>query len=158
MMAYKEFFAERDLHVGQMLLTNSDFENSQRRLHIRNTMFTLIDEGVVPIVNENDTVSTEEFQIGDNDKLSALTASLWSADTLIMLSDIDGVFDKNPKINQDAKLLHEIDNIDKLMAKIDTKGKSSFGTGGINTKIEAARRACQAGVSTILLNLSLIHI
>ena len=152
MMAYKEFFAERDLHVGQMLLTNSDFENSQRRLHIRNTMFTLIDEGVVPIVNENDTVSTEEFQIGDNDKLSALTASLWSADTLIMLSDIDGVFDKNPKINQDAKLLHEIDNIDKLMAKIDTNGKSSFGTGGINTKIEAARRACQAGVSTILLN------
>ncbi|MEG0157063.1 MAG: glutamate 5-kinase, partial [Anaerovoracaceae bacterium] len=152
MMAYKEYFADFDIHVGQMLLTREDFTNDQRTLHIRNTLFTLVDEGVVPIVNENDTVSVEEIKIGDNDTLSALTASLWNADVLICLSDIDGVFSRDPKKYKDAELIEEVYDIDGLLEEIDVDGKSTFGTGGISTKIEAARRAGKYQIPTILLN------
>lgn len=152
MMGYKEFFAEKDIHVAQMLLTRYDFQDHLRNLNIRNTLFTLIDEGVVPIINENDTVSVDEIKIGDNDTLSALTAQLCNADVLLILSDIDGVFDSDPKTNPDAKLINEITDIDRLLSEIDTKGHSSFGTGGIKTKIEAARMANSYGIPMILLN------
>lgn len=152
MMAYKEFFADYDIHVAQILLTREDFSNSERELHIRNTLFTLIDEGVVPIINENDSVSIEEMKIGDNDNLSALTGNLWNADALVLLSDIDGVFDKDPKKHKNAKLINEVRDIKSLAESIDIKGVSSFGTGGIATKIEAAERAGIYGIPTILLN------
>lgn len=152
MMAYKEFFAKYDIHVAQILLTRDDFSNSERELHIRNTLFTLIDEGVVPVINENDSVSVEEIKIGDNDNLSALTGNLWNADALVILSDIDGVFDKDPKKHKDAKLITEVRDIDALMEKIETGGVGSFGTGGIVTKLEAAKRAGEYGIPTILLN------
>lgn len=152
MMEYKKRFAEHDIHVGQMLLTRGDFTNDERRLHIRNTLFTLVDEGVVPVINENDSVSVEEIKIGDNDTLSALTASLWNADALIILSDIDGVFDKDPKRNRDAQLIEEVYDIDGLIEEIDVRGMSTFGTGGIATKIEAARKAGVYGIETVLLN------
>ena len=152
MMEYKNRFATHDVHVGQMLLTRGDFTNDERRLHIRNTLFTLVDEGVVPIINENDSVSVDEIKIGDNDTLSALTGSLWNADALIILSDINGVYNKDPKANVDAKLIEVVTDIDKLMNDISVEGTSSFGTGGIATKIEAARRAGEYGISTILLN------
>jgi glutamate 5-kinase len=119
---------------------------------MRNTLFTLIDEGVIPIINENDSVSVEEIKIGDNDTLSALTANLWDADTLIILSDIDGVFDSDPKTNPDAELIEEVYDIDGLVHEIDTRGMSSFGTGGIVTKIEAARKVNKYGTNLILLN------
>ena len=152
MMAYKEFFADYDLHVGQILLAGSDFEDDQRTLHIRNTLFTLLDEGVIPIINENDSVNIDEIKIGDNDTLSALTAILWNADLLVCLSDIDGVYDKNPKEADDAELIHVVYDIDKLMDEIDTEGKSSFGTGGIETKIRAAGMVGEYGIDTVLLN------
>lgn len=152
MMSYKEFFADAGTHVGQILLTREDFGNDQRTLHIRNTLFTLIDEGVVPIINENDSVSVDEIKIGDNDNLSALTASLWNADVLICLSDIDGVFDSDPKVKKDAELIEEVYDIDGLLKEIDVKGMSSFGSGGISTKIEAARKAGAHKIPTVLLN------
>ena len=94
---WRQAFAERSIHIGQLLLTKDDFQDDYRTLNMRNTLFTLVDEHVVPIINENDSVSTEEIKIGDNDNLSALTAILWGADLLMLFSDIDGVYDKNPK-------------------------------------------------------------
>lgn len=152
MMAYKDSFAVYDVHVAQILLTREDFNDHTRTLNIRNTLFTLIDEGVVPIINENDTVSVEEIKIGDNDTLSALTANLWNADLLVLLSDIDGLFDKDPKTNKDARLIEEIHGTDRLYEEIDMTGKSSFGTGGISTKIEAAKKVNAYGIPMVLLN------
>ena len=152
MLAYKEYFADYDIHVGQILLTGEDFGDDNRTLHIRNTLFTLLDEKVVPIINENDSVCVDEIKIGDNDTLSALTANLWDADALIILSDIDGVFDKDPKTHADAKLIEEVNDIDAMLANIDTEGKSSFGTGGVICKIEAARKVNKYGIPMILLN------
>lgn len=152
MNAYKEFFAEFNIHVGQILLTREDFGDHMRTLNIRNALFTLADEGVIPIINENDSVSVEEIKIGDNDTLGALTANLWNADLLIILSDIDGIFDKNPKNNKDAKLIEEVSDIEKLLNGIDSTGTSSFGTGGIITKIGAAKRVNEYTIPMILLN------
>lgn len=153
MMAYKEYFADYDIHVGQILLTGEDFSDANRTLHIRNALFTLVDEGVVPVINENDSVCVDEINsIGDNDTLSALTANLWSSDVLIILSDIDGVFDKDPKTHKDAQLITEINNIDETMSRISTDGKSSFGTGGVVCKIEAARTVNNYGIPMVLLN------
>lgn len=152
MMAYKELFKEYGIHVGQLLLTRDDFADQKRNLHIRNTLFTLVDEGVVPIVNENDSVSVDEIKIGDNDTLSALTANLWNADLLILFSDIDGVYEKNPKENPKAELIEEIYDIDGLLQEIDTQGTNQFGTGGIVTKIEAARRVNAYGIPMVLVN------
>lgn len=152
MMAYKEYFADYDLHVAQILLTREDFNDRSRTLNIRNALFTLLDEGVVPIINENDSVSVDEIKIGDNDTLSAFTANLWNADCLIILSDINGVYDKDPKRFEDAELIEEVWDIDGLLEEIDVRGKSEFGTGGILTKIEAARRVNGYGIPLILLN------
>lgn len=158
MMAYKEDFGKYGIHVGQILLTKEDFEDHTRNLNIRNALFTLIDEGVVPIINENDSVSVDEIKIGDNDTLSALTANLWNADALIILSDINGVYNKDPKTYKDAKLIEEIHDIDELLSSIDVRGKSSFGTGGIVCKIEAARKVNKYGIPLILLNGKKINI
>jgi len=152
MIAYREYFGKYGIHVGQLLLTRDDFEDNNRKLNIRNTLFTLIDEGVIPVINENDSVSVEEIKIGDNDTLSALTSNLWNADTLIILSDIDGVFDSDPKTHEEAKLIEEVYDIDKLISEIDMNGLSEFGTGGIITKIEAARKVNKYGANMVLLN------
>lgn len=152
MNAYKEYFGVYGLHVGQMLLTRDDFGDNMRTLNIRNTLFTLVDEGVVPVINENDSVSVEEIKIGDNDTLGALTTNLWNADLLVIMSDIDGVFDKNPKDYPDAALIEEVYDIDGLLSEIDSRGTSSFGTGGIVTKIQAARRVNEYGIPMVLVN------
>lgn len=152
MNAYKENFAEHGHHVGQILITREDFTEHNRALNIRNTLFTLTDEGVIPIINENDSVSTEEISIGDNDTLGALTANLWNADLFLVLSDIDGVFDKNPKENKDANLICEVFETENLLSEIETSGKSSFGTGGISTKIGAATKVNSYGIPMILAN------
>ena len=121
-------------------------------MNIRNTLFTLVDEGVVPVINENDSVATDEFCIGDNDNLSALTAVLWSADLLILFSDIDGIYTDNPKTNENAVLVETVENINELKNQITISGKSSFGTGGISTKIEAAKKTTASGIPLILAN------
>ena len=118
MDAYRKVFNEYGIHIGQMLFTKEDFTDYNRTLNIRNTLFTLIDEGVVPIVNENDTVSVEEIKIGDNDTLAAYTANLWNADLLILLSDIDGIYDRNPKTFSDAMLIEEVSDVDTIEGRI----------------------------------------
>jgi len=152
MAQWRKAFAEHDLHIGQLLFTKEDFEDNHRSLNIRNTLFTLVDEGVVPIINENDSVSTDEFAIGDNDNLSAITAILWSADALILFSDIEGIFTDNPKTNPKAELIEEVTSIEDLRKKITIGETNAFGTGGIETKIQAAEKSTKYGIPMILAN------
>ncbi|MCQ2611789.1 MAG: glutamate 5-kinase [Treponema sp.] len=152
MSQWRKAFAAYDLHIGQLLFTKEDFENDHRSLNIRNTLFTLVDEGVVPIINENDSVSTDEFAIGDNDNLSALTSILWSSDLLILFSDIDGIYTDNPKTNPKAQLIPTVSNISELRAQITIGGTNAFGTGGIETKIQAAEKTTAYGIPLLLAN------
>lgn len=152
MHQWRKAFQNQNLHIGQLLLTKDDFENEHRSLNIRNTLFTLVDEGVVPIINENDSVSFDEIKIGDNDNLSALTAILWSADTLVLFSDIDGIYTDNPKTNPNAKLIEKVDSIEELRKNIIIGEANSFGTGGIETKIQAAQKVTEYGIEMILAN------
>lgn len=145
-------FNEHNLHIGQLLLTKEDFQDPHRTLNMRNTLFTLVDENVIPIINENDSVTFDEISIGDNDNLSALTAILWSADLLILFSDIDGVFTKNPKDHPDAKLIEVVEDINKLKGEISIGSTNAFGTGGMTTKLEAAEKATGYGINMILAN------
>jgi glutamate 5-kinase len=149
---WRTAFNASGLHIGQLLLTKEDFQDDHRTLNMRNTIFTLVDEGVVPIINENDSVSYEEIKIGDNDNLSALTAILWSADLLILISDIDGVYDKNPKEHADAKLIESVADIAELRSNISIGSTNSFGTGGIETKLEAADKVTAYGMPMLLVN------
>ncbi len=150
MDSYRKIFGEHGIHVAQILLTKEDFGSPDRTLNIRNTIFTLIDEGVIPIINENDTVCVEEMQIGDNDMLAAHTAVLWGADALFLLSDVDGVYDKNPTEHKDAKMIEVIRDIEKIEKEISTESKSSFGTGGMVTKIKAAKKITPYGANLIV--------
>ena len=152
MHQWRKAFQQQNLHIGQLLLTKDDFENEHRSLNIRNTLFTLVDEGVVPIINENDSVSFDEIKIGDNDNLSALTAILWSADLLILFSDIDGIYSDNPKVNKDATLIEYVKSIPELRASITIGEANSFGTGGIETKIQAAEKTTIYGIPLLLAN------
>jgi glutamate 5-kinase len=150
---WRNAFSLSGIHIGQLLLTKEDFEDDHRTLNMRNTLFTLVDEGVVPIINENDSVTVDEIRsIGDNDNLSALTAVLWSADLLILFSDIDGVYTNNPKEVKDAYLIEKVENITELKARITIGSANSFGTGGITTKLEAAQRVSTYGIPMILAN------
>lgn len=150
MDSYRKIFGEYGIHVAQILLTKEDFEDPDRTLNIRNTIFTLIDEGVIPIINENDTVCVEEIEIGDNDMLAAHATVLWGAGLLFLLSDVNGVYDKNPTEHKDAKLIEVIRNIEATEKLISTENKSSFGTGGMVTKIQAAKKITPYGASLIV--------
>lgn len=152
MSRWREAFKAQNLHVAQLLFVKEDFEDYHHTLNMRNTLFTLVDEGVVPIINENDSVSFEENSIGDNDNLSALTAMLWNADLLILFSDIDGVYTDNPKTNPQAKLIESVQDIDALLKDITIGNTNRFGTGGIRTKIEAAQKVTKAGIPLLLAN------
>ncbi len=149
---YRRCFIEHDIHIAQMLLTIDDFTNDTRILNIRNTLFTLLDEGVIPIVNENDTVCTTQLKIGDNDTLSAYTAQIWNADLLIILSDISGLYNKNPKEHNDAVLLKEVTDIDKIINDIEIGSTNDFGTGGIKTKLDAGKICKKYEIPMILAN------
>lgn len=158
MHQWRKAFGMQNIHIGQLLLTKDDFENEHRSLNIRNTLFTLVDEGVVPIVNENDSVSFDEIKIGDNDNLSALTAILWSADLLILFTDEDGVYTDNPKTNKNAELIETVKDIKELRAKITIGETNAFGTGGIETKIQAAEKTTAYGIPMLLANGSLENV
>lgn len=149
---WRTAFAEYGIHIGQLLLTKEDFEDDHRTLNMRNTLFTLVDEGAIPVINENDSVAFDEIRIGDNDNLSALTAILWNSDLLVLFSDIDGVYTKNPKEHADASLVEVVENITKLRSEISIGSTNSFGTGGIATKLEAAQRVVTYGIPMILAN------
>lgn len=149
MDSYRRIFNKEDIHIAQILLTKVDFESEARALNIRNTLFTLLDEGVLPIINENDTVCVEEIKIGDNDVLAAKAAALWGADLLVLLSDIEGIYDRNPS-DKDAKLIERVTDPYELEKNISIGENSSFGTGGIATKIEAAKIVNKYGTSLII--------
>lgn len=150
MEAWRKAFEPFGIHIGQLLLTADDFSNDIRTLHMRNTLFTLVDEGVIPIINENDSVCVDEIKIGDNDNLAALSAILWGADLLILFSDIDGLYTKNPKEHQDAQLIEEVRDLSALKISISVGSTNSFGTGGILTKLEAAEKVLSYGIPMIL--------
>jgi len=158
MDAYRRVFEKYGTHIGQILYTREDFLEGARSLNIRNTLFTLADEGVIPIINENDSVCVDEIKIGDNDTLAAYTANIWNADLLIMLSDIDGIYSENPKNCEDAKLVELVENIDELRANIEIGCGNDFGTGGIETKIEAASKVGAYKIPMILSNGKVPHI
>ncbi len=152
MMEYKKHFLENDIVVGQLLLTHQDFEDPKKSLYIRNTLFTLLDENVIPIINENDSVSVDEFSIGDNDTLASYASNLWDADLLILMSDIDGLHNVSPKKDRNAKLIKEVYDIEEIKDNVDFTGKGKIGTGGMETKINAAKTVSKVGTSMLLVN------
>ncbi len=152
MYTYDKLFGEYNHTVAQILLTGADIENETRRMNFHNTMFRLLEFGVLPIINENDTVATEEIVIGDNDSLGAIVAANVDADLLILLSDIDGLYTADPRKNADAKLIPVVQTLSpEIMALAEGKG-SELGTGGMKTKLHAAEIATSAGIDMIIAN------
>lgn len=137
MRTYNEIFSDFGIPTAQCLMTYRDFENETSRRNTLNTITELIKYSYVPIINENDTTAVEEIILGDNDHLSALVAALISADLLVLVSDIDGLFDKNPHLHSDANLISEVSNIDEARNLVQERD-SGLGTGGMNSKLEAA--------------------
>ncbi|MCM1363974.1 MAG: glutamate 5-kinase [Faecalibacterium sp.] len=152
MFMYDKFFGEYGQKVGQLLVTKSDFENEERRTNLTNTFEKLFEYGAIPVVNENDSVATEEIVYGDNDSLSAIVATLINADGLVILTDIDGLFDSNPMENPEARLIPVIDKIDDSIIALAGGAGSNRGTGGMVTKIHAAKIANDAGIPTVVMN------
>jgi glutamate 5-kinase len=150
MALYEKHFSRFDKNVAQVLLTHEDLANRQRYLNAKHTFQTLLEHAIVPVVNENDTVAVEEMKFGDNDHLSALVATLLAADLLVILSDVAGVYDRDPRTHDDAELIAVIDNIKTAKAKLVGKSQSQFGTGGIETKLGAAEEAAAAGIPTLI--------
>ena len=151
MRIYHEIFTDFGIHTAQCLMTYRDFENETSRQNTLNTITELIKYQYVPIINENDTTAVEEIILGDNDKLSALVATLIKADLLILASDIDGVFDKNPHLHANAKLIPEIKNIAEAKNLVEERN-SGLGTGGMNSKLEAAMICQQENIETWIIN------
>lgn len=145
MRIYHEIYADFGIKTAQCLMTYRDFENETSRQNTLNTINELIKYEYVPIINENDTTAVEEIILGDNDKLSALVATLIGADLLVIASDIDGVFDKNPHLHPDAKLIAEIKNIEEARNLIEERD-STLGTGGMSSKLQAARICGESGI------------
>jgi len=150
MAAYERAFAAHDRHVAQVLLTHADLADRRRYLNARHTLRTLLDLGIVPIVNENDTVAVEELAFGDNDNLSALTASLVEADLLVILSDVEGLHTRDPRLDPDAPLVRVARAQDESVARAAGPAKSGVGTGGMASKLAAARKAAAAGIPTLI--------
>lgn len=152
MFMYDKLFGEYGHTVGQLLITKSDVENDERRQNLINTFNRLFDFGAIPVINENDSVAVEEIVYGDNDSLSAIVAKLIGADALIVLTDIDGLYDANPHENEDAKLIPLVTEINDELFAIAGGHGSRFGTGGMVTKLHAAQIAMDAGIDTIVMN------
>ncbi len=150
--AYEQYLQEHNLHSAQVLLTHDDLRDRQRYINARSTLTTLLALGVIPVVNENDTVATEEIRFGDNDNLAALVANLISADQLIILTDQAGIFDKNPNEFKDAKLIESCSTNDRILDIVAGPSHHDLGRGGMVTKVSAARRAERSGTSTIILS------
>jgi len=150
MQIYENFFNQYNQIVAQILITKDELDAVERIENAKNTFFTLFDWGVIPIVNENDTISTEELGFSDNDTLSAYVTKLAEADLLVLLSDIDGLYDKDPNKNPDAKLISEVKSVDSFVESIAGDSASAFGTGGMATKISAAKYVGEIGIPTVI--------
>ena len=149
---YERNFARHGKHTAQILLTHDDLSNRKRYLNARSTVQALVGYGVVPIINENDTVVTDEIKFGDNDTLGALVANLVDADLLVILTDQDGLCDSDPRKNPDAKLLHQVRAGDPTLDSMASSEGGALGKGGMYTKVQAAKLAARSGTQTIVAN------
>ena len=158
MHMYDKLFGEYNQTVAQILLTDEDVADKSRSEHLSGTFSALLETGVIPVVNENDSVSSAEIEtgahkvLGDNDTLSAIVVKLCNADMLVLMSDIDGLYDSDPHTNKDAKLIHRVENLDADIDKMAGGAGTKRGTGGMVTKITAARIATEAGCDMIIMN------
>ncbi|HDQ26701.1 MAG TPA: glutamate 5-kinase [bacterium] len=150
MQEYKELFKALKVPVAQVLLDHDDVKNREKNANARNTLNKLIEWRVVPVINENDTVATEEIKFGDNDALAGIVGGLVNADLVVILSTVNGVYDKNPHDCADAVRIKRIENIDEALKNIEARGKSSFGTGGMVSKLETAKNLNQAGIPLVI--------
>ena len=152
MYIYDKLFSEYHHTVAQLLLTGSDIENEQRRKNFHNTLFRLLELGALPILNENDTIATEEIVIGDNDTLAAIIAESVKADLLVLLSDINGLYTADPHADADAKLISRVEAITPEILALAGESGSHLGTGGMATKLRAAQRVNAAGIDMVIAN------
>lgn len=152
MYTYDRLFTEYNHTVAQILLTGSDFQAEDRHENFNNTMDRLLDLGVLPIINENDTIATEEIKVGDNDTLSALVAVSVQADLLVILSDVDGLYSADPHKNVDAKLIERIHGMPESLFSLAGDAGSALGTGGMKTKLKAASLCVGAGCDMVIAN------
>ncbi len=148
MQIYNKCFAEYGYTCGQLLLTKYVIDNENMRINAKKCINQMLSMHILPIINENDSISVDEIKLGDNDNLSQIVAKVINADLLVLLSDIDGVYDKNPKSHKDAQIINEF----TTNLSIDTSGKSDLGTGGIETKIQACLDASNAGINAVIAN------
>ena len=149
MSLYERYFSQHDIRIAQVLLTHDDLANRRRYLNAKHTMLTLLDAKVLPIVNENDTVAVEEIQFGDNDNLSALVAVLVEADLLVILSDVSGLYNKDPRVHLDAQLVSLVEKLDGTVFA-QAGGAGALGRGGMLSKLQAAQKAAVSGIPTIV--------
>jgi len=150
--SYESAFSQYGYHTAQILLTHDDFESSDRCQNVQNTIQTLLKFGVVPVINENDTVATDEISFGDNDMLAAMVAKLVNADNLVILTDQDGLYDSDPQENSQAKLIVEADVNDRLLDDMAKSTGGSLGRGGMASKLTAARLAGESDINTVIAN------
>lgn len=147
---YENYFSRYQQMVAQILLTHDDLSDRRRFLNARNTLLTLLELGIIPIINENDTVVVDEIKVGDNDNLSALITNLIEADLLIILTDIEGICDKDPRVHPDARCISLIEDIDADIEAVMGETKSEMSVGGMVSKIQAARKASRFGIPTVV--------
>ena len=152
MNLFSQIFLKFKLNISQILLTLDDTEERRRSINAKRTFENLFKLDYIPIVNENDTIATSEIKYGDNDRLASRVAQITNADTLILLSDVDGLFTKNPKMFKDARLIKTVNNLNKDIKNINIRGMTEFGSGGMNTKIEAAKICNLAGCNMVIAN------
>lgn len=147
---YESLFQHHNLRTAQILLTHDDLSDRQRYLNARSTMLTLLELGVVPVINENDTVANEEIRFGDNDTLAALVANLLEADLLVILTDQKGLYERDPTLDPTAKLVHQASINDSRLGEMVGESRSGLGRGGMITKLRAARLASRSGTATVI--------
>tara|TARA_Y100000389_G_scaffold158294_1_gene159710 strand:+ start:32763 stop:33872 length:1110 start_codon:yes stop_codon:yes gene_type:complete len=150
--SFYQAFKKYNIHIAQILHTGGEYLNRQNYLNAIDTFKVLLDNKIVAVINENDSILTEDIKIGNNDKIAARIAQMSDADLMILLSDIDGLYDKNPKLHSDAKLIHKITEITEDIENMAGDAVSKFGTGGMKTKIEAVKMAFNAGCDVIISN------
>jgi glutamate 5-kinase len=150
MNIYEDYFSRYQQMVAQVLLTHDDLSHRRRFLNARNTLLTLLELGIIPIINENDTVAVDEIKFGDNDNLSALITNLIGADLLVILTDIDGLCDSDPRVNPNARCIFLVEDIDGDIEGIVGETKNEMSVGGMISKIQAARKASRFGIPTVV--------
>lgn len=150
--AYEQSFQAHNLHSAQILLTHQDLSDRRRYLNARSTISTLIDMGVIPVINENDTTATDEIRFGDNDTLAALVANLVEADVLVILTDQQGLYNKDPRSHSDAELIQEASATDSSLLGFAGEAASELSRGGMRTKVLAAQRASRSGTHTVIVS------